>query len=93
MIPPNSLAGSFGRAAATVAIAVTGILAVPAAHASIVVPAASQVSAKSWHFRDSYPNRAFCNSAAEQIKRDNPHIYPQCRGPYAGGWFQLWLYY
>ncbi|MCX4399552.1 hypothetical protein OG887_42670 (plasmid) [Streptomyces sp. NBC_00053] len=83
--------GSFGRIATAVAIAAVAAFAAPtAAHAS--TPDVPKVAAAKWYYLDTYPNRAFCDSAAEQVKQQNPGVYPQCRGPFSGGVFQLWYY-
>ncbi len=51
-----------------------------------------KAAAATWHYLDSYESRYLCDNAAEQLKQQNPSVYPQCRGPYDGGWFQLWYY-
>ncbi|WP_412079410.1 hypothetical protein ACLF6K_38160 (plasmid) [Streptomyces xanthophaeus] len=77
-----------------VALAAIGALAgltlsPAAAHAASPAAHTTAVPAQ-WYPHSVYPDRWACNSAAEQLKQQG--VYPQCRGPYAEGAFQLWYY-
>ncbi|WP_449062361.1 hypothetical protein [Planomonospora algeriensis] len=74
-----------------IGVAVTlGALGVAPAHA--VESAASKAAvAAGWEYAGTYSDRLECNIEANRL-RDFYNLRGQCRGPYAGGEFRLYVW-
>lgn len=80
--------GGFAGSAQATELGASGI----SEQASSVVSNSPQGAAVyQWVYSGLYPSRSACDAAANRMLNDY-NIRGQCRGPYAGGEFELWLW-